>query len=241
MKQETLRMKTIPLIIMMICGLNLNAQVNILDCLELKDSIFGKYQSGEHAARNEVIDIENGYYALEWYEEDKEGNIHNYVPLFQAAIFKNFDEKWSLGITEYHADEQCYWYKSYFYEISKNLDRITEIELSSILPELNWDNFLSESLSKGVLEKYLPEIKEKYLDANATIDDVLHEVYDFHYIMPRKGVHVKVELTICDYISLNVVGFDSQDWEIIEQDFKTLVLKYNRQLKAFELHKTKTY
>lgn len=231
-------MRIIQLIILILFGLNLKGQVNILDCLKLKDSVFGKYQSGEHTAKNEVIDIKNGYYELEWYEEDQDGNIHHNLPLLQAAVFKNSDQTWTLGITEYHADMQCSWHKSHFYEISKNGDSIAEIEIGRILPGLNWNNFLSESLSKRVLEKYLPEIKEEYLDANATINDVLNEVYDVHYIMPRNGIHIKVGLTVCDYIPLNQVDFASQDWEIIQQDFRTLELKYDRKLKVFKLHPT---
>ncbi|MEZ5038583.1 MAG: DUF6624 domain-containing protein [Saprospiraceae bacterium] len=119
MKQETLLMKTTPLIILIICGLNLKGQVNILDCLRLKDSVFGKYQSGEYPARNEVIDIKNGYYALAcgWLGADVIGNQGNstlflviqhadietqekYLPMMRDAVSKGNARASSLALLE---------------------------------------------------------------------------------------------------------------------------------------------
>ncbi len=231
-------MRTIPLLILIFSGFHSKGQVNILDCLSLKDSVYGEYQSGEYKVQNEVIDLKNGYYAMEWHEKNKEGEIINAFPLFEAAVFKNADETWSLGISEFHADMQCSWHKLFFYEISKNGDTITEMDLDGLLPKLNKRDFLSESSSIKVLEKYLPIMKEVYLGPDATIDDAIDEVYAIHFKMPVRGLLLKAELTVCDYIPLNQVDFSLQDWEIIEHDHQSLILHYDRKLKAFKPAKT---
>jgi hypothetical protein len=228
-------MKNISLIILILCGLNLKSQVTIMDCIQLKDSVFGEYEFGELTGKNEVIDLKNCYYEIEWYEEDEQGNKSNYLTLFQAVIFKNFDNTWTLGITSYDSDVVCSWHDSHFYEISKDGDSITEIDIATIMPELNWNIFLSESSSIEVIEKYMTEITDNYLSPDATLEDVLNEMYDLHYIMPKQGKIVKVELTFCDYIPQNEAAFTNEDYLIVSEDFKSVELKYNRKLKVFEL------
>ena len=227
-------MKFVPFISLMLFGFNMNSQVSIIDALNLKDSILGEYHNGEYAAKEEIIDIQNGYYSVETYQEDTEGNKYDQKTLFQAAIFKNSDETITLGITEYHYDFVCAWYESHFYEISNNGDRIIEIETGKILPGFDWYELLSDSLNRGVLEKYLPEIKEGYLDDDATITDLLNEVYHVQYIMPRYGLLIEVKLTTCDYIPLNELTIAAGDWEKIEQVARTMVLHYDRKLKVFK-------
>ena len=46
------------------------------------------------------------------------------------------------------------------------------------------------------LNKYLPAIQENYLDSNATIDDVLSEVYDIVYILPQRGTNLIATLRV---------------------------------------------
>ena len=94
--------------------------------------------------------------------------------------------------------------------------------------------FFIDSQPIQILEKYLPEIKKTYLDSNATIEDLLKEIYDLHMIIPRKGTNIKVTLTVCDYIPLNVVNIGKEDWSIIEDNIKVIELIYDKDQKQFK-------
>lgn len=213
---------------------------DIMECLRLIDFKFEKYNESDfYRPTDTILDIKAGYYELYVSNTHVIDNVEQNTILCQATKFNNSDGSITLAITGYYADEQCSNYPSYFYEISENGDSIKIIEESKILPSLNWKDFFSESKSINVLEKYLLEIQKNYLDSNATIFDVLGEIYDYHYILPRYGKTIKATLSICDYIPTNVVSINENDWKIIEKDFKTLDLIYNNTLKTFILSTSK--
>ena len=216
------------------CMQDLPGQSNIMECLHVKDSIFQAYEIGALQAEKEIVDIENNYYALEYIERDTEGHIYHRFPLFQAVAYKNIDHSSTLFTTEYHVDEQCHWHKSHFYKISQNRDSIREIPLDQVMPELKWEYFLSNAQPKAILETYLPAIKQEYLDSTATIEDIYGEIYDHHYFIQRDSSKLEIELTTCDYIPRNVVGFYPEEWEAIENNTQTIVLGYNRSSGQFE-------
>jgi hypothetical protein len=203
---------------------------NILECLKLIDFEPHNYVEADInlGRADTVIDLGTGYYELSLSSE-----IEN-IKLCQATKFNNADGTITLAITGYIADMQCNNHPSYFYEISKSGDSFIRIENTTIIPSLDLLEFLTGSKSIEVLKKYLPEIKETYLNSNATIEDVLNEIYDFHLIVPRKGAKIKVTLTLCDYIPLNEVEIHENDWNVIKDNIKIVELLYDRELKQFK-------
>ncbi len=180
-----------------------------------------------------LVDIKNGYYETFVLETDKNGKVITHLTLYQAAVFSNIDSTITLATTAYKADEQCYWHVSDFYEISKTLNSIKKIEAVSILPEINWENILVTPQAKATLKKHLPQIKKQYLDSTATLDNVINEVYNTQFVLPKKGSKIKMILTPCDYIPVNLGIINPEDWEIVAGNLQSVEFSYNRKLKRF--------
>ena len=140
-----------------------------------------------------------------------------------------------VGISGYYRDMQCNYHSFYFYEISKLGDSYIPIENNAIVTSLDFSMFFKDSKPIHILEKYLPEIKKTYLDSNATIEDLLKEIYDFHIIIPRKGTKTKLTLTVCDYKPLNEIKIGKDDWSIIEDSIRVIELIYDKDQKQFKL------
>ena len=96
-----------------------------------------------------------------------------------------------IGISGYYGDMQCSYHPFYFYEISKSGDGFVAIDNTVILPSLDFSMFFLNSKPIQILEKYLPEIKNTYLDSHDKIEDLLDEIFDYHIIIPRKGTKTK--------------------------------------------------
>ena len=79
----------------------------------------------------------------------------------------------------------------------------------------------------------LSEIKDEYLGSDASIEDILNEVYDYRIIIPRKGTTAKVTLTVCDYIPVNEVGIHRDDWSVVEENIRVVEFTYDRNKKQF--------
>jgi len=223
------------LIYILLINLSFGQNKNILDCLKTIDFKLEDFNESDFFKPTDtIIDIKNGYYELFVANTHIIDNIEQNTVLCQAAKFNNTDGTIILAITGYYGDEQCSKHPSFFFEISKNGDDFKRIELSNILPNIELDEFLSESKAIKIIEEYLPKIQGNYLDTNATVKDVLNEIYDIHYILPRKGKTITATLTVCDYIPTNEVSFEENDWEFIEREFKTIDLVYNDKLKTFK-------
>jgi len=177
-----------------------------------------------------IIDLKSGYYELNYAFDD-----YTKIKLCQVAKFNNTDGTILIAITGYYADEQCSNYPSRFYEISKSGDRFIPIELETVLPFLNFSTFFTDLKPTQILEKYLPEMRDKYLGSNAEIANAIDEVYDYHIIIPRKGTTAKVMLTVCDYIPRNQVNIDRNDWSIIEDHIKAMKYIYDKNQKQFRI------
>lgn len=212
-----------------------SAQVNIQSVLELRTAIYGDHNYSDLTATAEFTDLKNGYSETRFEMDSANADLD--ILLSQARLYKNKDKTYLLAVTYFDSDEQCSRYKTTFYEVSKNGDTLVQLDNSKVLPELSWDDFLSESKSKSVLEKYLHQIQQEYLDETATIEDVLNEVYDFHFEFQRDTKNLLGKLTTCDYIPNNMVEIAMEDWEIIVSDFKTLSLVYDAKSKQFEFSK----
>ena len=182
------------------------------------------YNHADSMPTDSLTDVKNGYFEVSY----------DYAKLCQIGLFKNKDGSGLVISTGYYSDEQCSMYFSYFHLIPSSIDTSVVLEPSRVLPALTFRDFFVGDSVDLIIKKYLPEINKNYLE-NGTIDQVISEVYDIHYIVPRKGTKLKVELTICDYIPTNAVSIDPKDWHIIETSIKPIYLKYNKSKKAFEI------
>lgn len=202
---------------------------NILEALALKNDLIGEYVEGESRSTDTIIDLRNGYY-----EEYSAYGAGDKTIIRQAAIFHNHDGSRTLGISITSYDFVCYHYETNFYEISKMKDSINMLMHDDLLPDLSIREFIVDSNIFSVLNKYLPEIQKSYLGSNATIDEVLSEVYDIVYLLPQRGTSLITTLRVCDYIPTNIVSINPDDWSIIENDFVSIELEYDKTRKKFK-------
>lgn len=202
---------------------------NILEALALKNDLIGEYVEGEASSTDTIIDLDNGYY-----EEFSSLGANNKTIIRQAAVFRNYDGSTTLGVSTASWDFQCYAYKTNFYEMPKGRDSIYTIVNEEILPDLDIRAFLPDSTVLAVLNQYLPAIQEQYLGSNATIDEVLAEIYDKVYILPQIGATLIATLRVCDYIPTNEVNIQPKDWAIIENALVSIELEYDKARKVFK-------
>lgn len=202
---------------------------NILEALALKHDLIGANVAGELSANDTIIDLRNGYYE-EFHAVH--GEDHKTI-VRQAAIFRNHDGSSTLGISTTEYDFVCFLGKTNFYKISSSKDRIHPILNEDILPELHIREFVTDSIV-SVLHKYLPALQGNYLDANATIEKLLSEVYHIIYILPQRGTNIIATLKVCDYIPSNETSIAPDDWLIIENDFVSIELAYDKTRKQFK-------
>ncbi len=221
-------MKTLTLFTSLILMNTLGFSQNILEALELKNDWIGEYVEGEAMANDTIIDLRNGYYEAFFSSGEGDKTI-----IRQAAIFHNHDGSRTLGISITSYDFVCYHYETSFHEIPKIKDSINTLINDDILPDLSIREFIIDPNIFSVLNKYLPEIKKNYLGSKATIDELLSEIYDIVYILPRRGTSLITTLRICDYIPTNEVGIAPSDWSIIEKGFVSIELEYDKTRKRF--------
>ena len=221
-------MKTNILFTIFILTNTLGFSQNILQALELKSSMIGEYIEGEFMSNDTTIDLRNGYY-----EEFHTFGGDDKSIVRQAAIFHNHDGSRTLGISITEYDFVCFFGKTNFYEIPKSKDSIHTISNDDILPDLNIRELVTDTIIT-VLNKYLPKLQGNYLDSNDTIDKLLSEVYHITYLLPRWGTNVIATLGVCDYIPTNETSITADDWSIIENDFLSIELEYDRKQKKFK-------
>ena len=223
-------MRNLTLFIVLILMNTLGFSQNILEALQLKNDLIGEYVEGELMSNDTIIDLRNGYY--EEFLSFKEGDK---TIVRQAAIFHNHDGSRTLGISITEYDFVCFYNETNFYEISKSKDSIHTILNDDILPDLNIREFVIDTIV-SVLNKYLPELQGNYLDSNDTIDKLLSEVYQITYILPQRGTSLIATLGVCDYIPVSI---SPDDWSIIENDFVSIELEYDKTRKKFKKTLTK--
>lgn len=222
-------MKTlIPCIILILLN-TLGFSQNILEAMELSSDLIGEYAEGELTATDTIIDLRNGYY-----EEFLSYEAGHKTTIRQAAIFHNHDGSRTLGISITEYDFVCFYTETNFYEISKSKDSINSVLKDDILPDLDIKEFVVDTTVFSVLNEYLPDIQENYLDATATIDEILSEIYHITYLLPQRGTSLIATLRLCDYIPTNVVSISPDDWSIIENGFVFIGLEYDKTQKKFK-------
>lgn len=200
---------------------------NIIHALRLQEDFIGKYTEGEHQSTDTIIDLRNGYY--EEFYADKNDNYN--LTLRQAAIFNNVEGTQLLGITVCIWDFVCFQSNTSFYEISKSRKSIKPINLSVILPQLTYQDFLQDISLLSDLKEYMSKQSLADADSYDDFDEYLNEsgVFDIKYSLPRKGTSVIASIGACDYY------IDKDKWSRLKEKYFTEVaLKYNSNLKRFE-------
>jgi len=219
--------------ILLILGFSLtgSAQSTIVEYMQIFDFELERFNKGDIAPTDTLIDIENGYFGI------CSGADEYKIILCEGKIFENTDKSTLLMITGYSADQQCDWYTTYFYLKGKKENSFQEINPFNILPVLYVNHFLEDAPSIAILEKYLPKIKEDYLGDEATMDDVLNEIYSIRYFKSSESSAIIARLHLCDYIFRNITGISDEDYQIIINDIENSFyeFKYNAKKKIFEL------
>ncbi|MEM8527530.1 MAG: hypothetical protein AAGG68_23010 [Bacteroidota bacterium] len=215
---------------------------NILECMEIIGFNAFKYINYDALPSrwDTIIDVKAGYYEINY-----DFDVNGITKLCQVAKFNNSDGTILVGITGYYADGICSGHPSKFYEISKLRDSFLLVEQERIFPSLDFSMFFTNAKPIQALEKYLPEIREKYFnhldtykDSEATIKDLMEAIYDYHVIIPRKGTTAEVTLIVCDFdifdTRIDELNIDLDEWDnAIGGHIGVVEFAYNRDLKQF--------
>ncbi|MBK6952122.1 MAG: hypothetical protein IPH24_08755 [Crocinitomicaceae bacterium] len=105
------------LILAILCGVVVSAQVNIVSALELHKSIYGSHNYSDLTANSDFTDLKNGYYESRFVTDPANSDWD--ILLTQARLYLNKDRTYLLAVTYFDSDEQCSRYKTSFYEVSK--------------------------------------------------------------------------------------------------------------------------
>lgn len=202
---------------------------NILEAIQLKENFIAPYRVGELMATDTIIDLRNGYY-----EEYKSGEDGDRTVVRQAAIFHTNDGSQLLGISTSEWDFACFIDKTSFYEIPFAKDTITMIPSENILPDLKIREFVTDSNVFYIISKNLPKYRETYSAPNATIDDVLAQLYHIRYQLPQRGTEIIATLRVCDYLPLDEVPIGKDNWSVIENSFLSIKLEFDKTQKRFK-------
>lgn len=209
------------ILLLLISNVNIGqTNLSIVECLKLDGFNFRDFNQADRFPKDTLIDIKNGYYEI----NDGE------TKLLQATKFNNSDGTIMIAATGYYADMQCYNYFSKFY--SKTDTSLVEMHTEDVMPEFKFSDFFIDATIREVAQKYLPTIQQEYFP-NATLENVYEEFFDIHYILPRYGTKVIAKLTVCDYIPLNEVNIDEEDWKVVETRHESIALAYNKKKRVF--------
>ena len=203
---------------------------NILGALRLLEDSLGKYEEEELRATDTIIDLNNAYY-----EEFMDSGGGAKTVLRQATLFHNYDESRLLGVTISTWNFVCFDHKTTFFEIAKRKKQIKKVDLESLLPQLSIQELVPDTVY-NILQAYLPKIQSDYLGPDATIEQVLSEIYTLKCVLPREGTNLKIKLAVCDYIPTNEVNISAEDWSHILNSTQVLELKYDKKEKRFLLN-----
>jgi hypothetical protein len=205
------------------------AQQNITECLELAQEVNRfSFNESDFTPTDSLIDLKNGYFEM---------SSSDHV-LTQAAKFNKKDKSTLLLVSGFYSDMQCANFPFYLFEIDKKGDTCIKKDPMNFFPALRYEDFLKNDSVLKIANKYLPILAETYLDENATVQQILSEFYDFHFILPRFGTTIEVTLTVCDYIPVNEQ--EIVEWKEVEKAIKSLYFKFNKQSGLFELVSKKT-
>jgi hypothetical protein len=204
-----------------------HGQKTIIDYIKLIP--LGNCYSTDLPINDTTVDEQNGYLELGC------SNIEGGVVILQIKIFENADSTVTIATSGLYSDEQCQFHHTSFFEYSPKTDSVKLIPDEDILPELTLDSFLRNSKAPKILSSYLREIRKNYLGKDATLDDVLREIYSQHFIISPTENIMTISLDVCDYIPTNAVKIKDKDWKIVESNFIKLNVVHDKKKKRFVL------
>ncbi|CAG5081355.1 hypothetical protein [Parvicella tangerina] len=203
--------------------------LDILQCLELVDFKPDQFASGDFPESLDqiepIIDLKNGYYEISKPELD--------ITYIQAAKYNNADGSITLMITGYEYDMVCERYNTRSFLIFPSGDKYIEMGMDELNLTKDYNHFLHSDELNSILENLLQQLKGRYLSSDATIIDLHRELYDFHYILPRKGTALTISLTVCDYIPTNEAELSMTEWKIITSSIPVLSFNYDKKFIRF--------
>lgn len=206
-----------------------HSQITVQDCLKRCDFQLQQFIEGDFNAGDTITGAENKYMAIYIYPGS------DMQVLCEAKIYANSDKTTTLVITGIYSDEQCTWYSTFYYELSKKLKTFKPREEGDVVPGISIFSLMKDSKAITVLGSYLPQIKKEYLGEQADLEDVVNEVYTPHFDIDEHKNVLIVSLEVCDYIPNNEVDISEEDWKVIQTDFEKITLQYNSKEKIFEV------
>ena len=191
--------------------------------IELKERI-----NMDMSPPDSVYSAANGLYFeyLSGSGEDKE-------VLAQVYVFEDTSGTPYLLYTAAEQDMQCNWHKSGFLKFNERSHKWEDLDVSFVFPAGLMSSVLYDTKIFDAISPYMETIKDEYLGENGTIQDVLRELYNLHFIIEETGT-VLVTADICDYIPTNIVAFSEENWAIIENAPHTLTFTFNPGKRIFE-------
>lgn len=201
--------------------------LDIMECLRLIHFEPEKYSSGDFSFEGiqPMIDFKNGYYELKDPNSD--------IKYIQAAKFNNGDGSITLMITGYEYDMVCSRYNTRSYLIYADGEKAVEMDKDDLSLTTDLIKFIDSDKLEAVMAKILKELKGKYLDENASLDNLYNEFFDFHYKLPQTGTSIVVSVTICDYIPTNEIEVNEEDWNTIEESIPTRSYAFDKKYVIF--------
>lgn len=153
-----------------------------------------------------VIDIRNGFLSFNSHE--------GFSDDFQLVLFKGTNNKDIIAVSTRECEVfDCFTPTSFFfiYENGKWVKADT-----MLLPEITTELFYNDSSNSDLLNKY-----DGY--------------FRYHYLLPRYGTEIKIELDICDYLQVDYPRVTDQQYDKLIQKRKPVYLKWEKDSNQFKI------
>lgn len=155
------------------------------------------------------------------------------LKLFEAQLFGKPGGKQLLFVTRYSADMQCSFYHTSIFEYDRKNDTLLEKKAGAVFPDLSYSRFFRDSSVYRVAAKYIDSVRVYYLGKEATVNDMLRELYSLHFDKSKGKNEIGVTLHVCDYIPVNQVPIEFNDWLVFQTCFRPVQLVYNNRQNRF--------
>ncbi|MEN0047840.1 MAG: hypothetical protein AAF806_12335, partial [Bacteroidota bacterium] len=86
----------------------------------------------------------------------------------------------------------------------------------------------------------LPEITPKLFYDDPSNSEILEKYgyFNYHYLLPRYGTEIKIELSICDYLQFDYPEVTDQQYDKLIQEKKVVYLKWEKSSNQFKIKNT---
>lgn len=179
------------------------------------------------SATDTIKDIPNNYICYRSASEE------DTLKLFEAQLFGKPGGKQLLFVTRYSADMQCSFYHTSIFEYDRKNDTLFEKKAGEVFPDLSYSRFFRDSSVYRVAAKYIDSVRVYYLGKDATVNDMLGELYSLHFDKSKGKNEIGVTLHVCDYIPVNQVPIEFNDWLVFQTCFRPVQLVYNNRQNRF--------